>query len=85
MFGFGWAKLAGLALSAVNKVLDVIGWGQRRAERNEYREEGARDQKLADAEQAIKVKDSQLDIAAKPDATREELLKKARGRKRPDQ
>lgn len=75
MFGFGWTKLAGLALSAVNKVLDVIGWGQRRAERNEYREEGAQGQRLADAEKTIEDKNDQLQKAAdrKPGAARDRL------------
>ena len=75
----GWI---GSALGILDKVLGALGWFQRKAERNEYREEGARDQKLADAEQALIVKNEQLEVAAKPDETRRELLDKAKGRKR---
>jgi hypothetical protein len=51
-------------------------------ERAEQQEIGATKQKAADLEKAVTVKDAQLEIASKPDETREELLKKARGRKR---
>ena len=51
-------------------------------ERAEQQEIGATKQKAADLEKAVTVKDAQLEIASKPDETREELLAKAKKRKR---
>ena len=51
-------------------------------ERAEQQEIGATKQKAADLEKAVAVKDRQLEAAAQPDLSREQLLAKAKGRKR---
>jgi hypothetical protein len=69
-------------LSAIAGFFKSIEWFQKRNEEDRQREVGRLEQENADLKQALKVNTEQLEIASKPDETREELLKKARGRKR---
>ena len=66
-------------------VASFFGWREKVAEkdlRDMDREAGAQGQKNVDLEKAVAVKDAQLEIASKPDETREELLAKAKKRNR---
>jgi hypothetical protein len=76
---FAWV---GAALGIFNKLLSAVGWFQKRSDEGRQREAGATAQKNVDLEKAVATKDAQLEIASKPDETREELLAKAKKRKR---
>jgi len=80
---FGWAEIGRLGLSIIDKVLSSVGWLQKRSDEDRQREAGATAQKNVDLEKAVAVKDRQLEIASKPDEKREELLGKAKKRRRP--
>ena len=69
-------------IKALGVALNIFSWFQRRAERAEQQEIGATKQKAADLGKAVATKDRQLEIASRPDDTREELLAKAKKRKR---
>lgn len=79
---FGWSVIVGYSLKIASGVVDAYNKILGRNERNEYREDGARQQKMTDDEKALAVKDEQLVTAAKPDASRKELLAKAKKRPR---
>ena len=77
----GWI---GTALGIVNKLLGAVGWFQKRAERQEYREAGQKEQQLADAKENLrqgrKANDIDAEVARLSD---DDLNKRLRKRARP--
>lgn len=72
---FGWSVIVGYSLKIASGVVDAYNKILGRNERNEYREDGARGQKLTDAEKTIEDKNDQLKKAAnrKPGDARKRL------------
>jgi hypothetical protein len=80
---FTWAGAAAALVTAYNKTVDFLLGRQSAAKEDRLVEAGATAQKNVDLEKAVAVKDEQLEIVSKPDETREELLAKAKKRRRP--
>jgi hypothetical protein len=60
---FGWTKIAEYSLGIFNKVLESVGWVQKRSDENRQRETGAQGQQLADHKETLKAKNDQLEKA----------------------